>query len=31
MHLYVKRAKTNGVLFGGTHVHRARVADLLGM
>jgi alkylation response protein AidB-like acyl-CoA dehydrogenase len=31
MHLYIKRAKTNGVLFGGTHVHRARVADLLGM
>lgn len=31
MHLYIKRAKTNGVLFGGTHVHRAKVADLVGL
>jgi alkylation response protein AidB-like acyl-CoA dehydrogenase len=29
MHLYVKRAKTNGVLFGGTRFHRARVAEAL--
>jgi alkylation response protein AidB-like acyl-CoA dehydrogenase len=29
MHLYVKRAKTGESLFGSTHEHRARVADLV--
>jgi alkylation response protein AidB-like acyl-CoA dehydrogenase len=31
MHLYVRRAKTNGLLLGTTADHRARIADLLGI
>jgi hypothetical protein len=31
MHLYVKRAKADELLFGGTGRHRARIADLLGV
>jgi alkylation response protein AidB-like acyl-CoA dehydrogenase len=29
MHLYVKRAQSNGAFFGGTAWHRARIASLL--
>jgi acyl-CoA dehydrogenase len=29
MQLHVKRAKTGESLFGSTHEHRARVADLV--
>jgi alkylation response protein AidB-like acyl-CoA dehydrogenase len=31
MHLYVRRAKTNGLLLGTAADHRARIADLLGL
>ena len=31
MHLYVKRAKTNGALLGGGAAHRKRVAELLSL
>ncbi len=31
MHLYVKRAKTNGALLGGRSAHRERVAELIGL
>lgn len=31
MHLYVRRAKTNGLLLGTASDHRARIADLLGL
>ncbi|HWW52663.1 MAG TPA: acyl-CoA dehydrogenase family protein [Acidimicrobiales bacterium] len=31
MHLYVKRAKTNGALLGGRAAHRERVAELIGL
>jgi alkylation response protein AidB-like acyl-CoA dehydrogenase len=31
MHLYVKRAKSGESMFGATHHHRARVADLIGL
>jgi alkylation response protein AidB-like acyl-CoA dehydrogenase len=31
MHLYVRRVKSNAVLFGNAAQHRARVADLIGM
>jgi alkylation response protein AidB-like acyl-CoA dehydrogenase len=31
MHLYVKRVKTDAVLFGTTADHHARIADLLGV
>lgn len=31
MHLYVKRAKSGDALFGTSAVHRARVADILGL
>jgi alkylation response protein AidB-like acyl-CoA dehydrogenase len=31
MHLYVRRAKSNSLLFGNAAQHRARVADLIGL
>jgi alkylation response protein AidB-like acyl-CoA dehydrogenase len=31
MHLYVKRATSGEALLGGTHHHRARIADLIGL
>ena len=31
MHLYVKRAKSLEPLFGSSAVHRAHIADLLGV
>ena len=31
MHLYVKRATSSEALFGGTHAHRARIAELIGL
>jgi alkylation response protein AidB-like acyl-CoA dehydrogenase len=31
MHLYVKRATSGEALFGGTHAHRARIAELIGL
>jgi alkylation response protein AidB-like acyl-CoA dehydrogenase len=31
MHLYVRRAKTDGLLLGTASDHRARIADLLGL
>jgi alkylation response protein AidB-like acyl-CoA dehydrogenase len=31
MHLYVKRAKANGALFGDTRFHQAKVAELIGL
>jgi alkylation response protein AidB-like acyl-CoA dehydrogenase len=31
MHLYVRRVKSNSVLFGNAGQHRARVADLIGL
>ena len=31
MHLYVRRVKTNSILFGNAGQHRARVADLIGL
>jgi len=31
MHLYVRRVRSNSVLFGNAGQHRARVADLIGL
>jgi alkylation response protein AidB-like acyl-CoA dehydrogenase len=31
MHLYVRRAKSNSLLFGNAAQHRARVAYLIGL
>jgi alkylation response protein AidB-like acyl-CoA dehydrogenase len=31
MHLYVRRVKSGGQLFGTAHDHRARIADLVGL
>jgi hypothetical protein len=31
MHLYVRRVKSNSLLFGTGGEHRARVADLIGL
>jgi alkylation response protein AidB-like acyl-CoA dehydrogenase len=31
MHLYVRRVKSNSILFGNAGQHRARVADLIGL